>query len=996
MHMKHTKPLSFLLLTLLLATWGGELCHAQTYNYNYSLINHDTLTLYNCRGKFITLNYNNPGSNETFDGCAIIDTYGAPFSISLSITYFSSDNDDTTLNTYLSVWDGDSATGTQLYHSATPQFGNVYNTQLTSSSGRMTLHLHCEGETMQSLLFTANWSTSQTAFSTPCAPNTAISNLQVTNLTDTTAFLQWESGANAFLVKYNSVHYVVSSCSANLTGLTPNTRYDVTVIPYVNRDMPCCGDSIVFYTNNRPCIGTPDFTNLEAFYMRGFHGNVGDPYENIGIIDNGPAAQSSRHTVHRDTAETDTITGGLLHTVCPGTRASVRLGNPMTGSEAEALTYYLTIDTNVYALLILHYAVVLQNPGHSLPNQPRFRMEILDNNDNIIDPICGAVDFIANSSLGWNSDDYTGTLWKDWTTLGFDMTPYHGQVVKVRFTTYDCAGGLHYGYAYFNAEVKLNSANTEYCGSADSNSITAPDGFNYLWYYTLGDTISTEQTVHFSNNDALLNCRLISKENPACYVTLNTYAGHRWPLAIAEVQSLESLECDGYRVYFLNRSVITNDNDDTVEWHCETAWWYFGDNYVSPQYAPQHVYRDSGDYTVRLIAGIAGNQCRDTTEITVHIPDFYKTALKDTFACDSMVLGDRVFFNDTLGPKYRVHHDDDCDTVYTLDLHMLHTPLHELPPDTFCYSNTYTWRGQSVTCDTITQITHYRLLSRLPHAAANGCDSLLALPLVQMPPQPLSIARNADCSQKKYMLTAVTDLPYVYWSSEPPDAGLIGHETDRQVYVVPHPNTVYTLRADHRDTFFCPTETAVSLNPVAFPEAQIKVNPEALNYDRLDFDAYDISRVFGQRKWGLLFYPSNGDTLYLAETSGHLHHTLYDASIDSLMVILAVSNGDCLDTARHTLPILKVAFWAPNAFTPAEGSNNRFAIVNLGLLEAELYIYDREGRLLFKTSDLVEGWDGSHNGVPCPQAAYVWHLRYRAVDYPDAWRSATGTVTLLR
>ena len=41
-------------------------------------------------------------------------------------------------------------------------------------------------------------------------------------------------------------------------------------------------------------------------------------------------------------------------------------------------------------------------------------------------------------------------------------------------------------------------------------------------------------------------------------------------------------------------------------------------------------------------------------------------------------------------------------------------------------------------------------------------------------------------------------------------------------------------------------------------------------------------------------------------------------------------------------------------------------------------------------------WDGTHEGTLCPQGAYVWHLRYRRNDSPDAVITLTGTITLLR
>ena len=70
--------------------------------------------------------------------------------------------------------------------------------------------------------------------------------------------------------------------------------------------------------------------------------------------------------------------------------------------------------------------------------------------------------------------------------------------------------------------------------------------------------------------------------------------------------------------------------------------------------------------------------------------------------------------------------------------------------------------------------------------------------------------------------------------------------------------------------------------------------------------------------------------------------------------------------------------------------------VNEDILEGTLTIYNRHGLKVYSSSDPGVGWDGTHNGTPCPQGAYPWYFRYRTVIDPDRWHEVTGTVTLLR
>ena len=63
----------------------------------------------------------------------------------------------------------------------------------------------------------------------------------------------------------------------------------------------------------------------------------------------------------------------------------------------------------------------------------------------------------------------------------------------------------------------------------------------------------------------------------------------------------------------------------------------------------------------------------------------------------------------------------------------------------------------------------------------------------------------------------------------------------------------------------------------------------------------------------------------------------------------------------------------------------------------DIYIYARNGVLVWHSDNPSEGWDGTLNGgTPCPQAAYTWILRYTRKDQPKITHKAVGTVTLLR
>ena len=97
-----------------------------------------------------------------------------------------------------------------------------------------------------------------------------------------------------------------------------------------------------------------------------------------GVVDYGYQAIQSRHRIHWNPLERDPHTDGKLKTVPDGEIASVRLGNWDVQREAESVEYDYLVDTATSAILILNYAVVLQDPDHEFADQPKFILEIVN------------------------------------------------------------------------------------------------------------------------------------------------------------------------------------------------------------------------------------------------------------------------------------------------------------------------------------------------------------------------------------------------------------------------------------------------------------------------------------------------------------------------------------------------------------------------------------------------------------------------------------------
>lgn len=234
----------------------------------------------------------------------------------------------------------------------------------------------------------------------------------------------------------------------------------------------------------------PDFTDLTSSSVTGYAGTCGyignnfvDTILFVGII-------PGRHTLITQQG-TDPQTGGQLPLLPNGESAVVKLGNEQIGAQKESLVYTFTVDPD-YPVLLLKYAVVLEDPHHIEVDQPRFLIQMLDANDQLLS---GCMEYnVVSSPLIPGFQEYNHVMWRPWTTNGFDLSAYTGQTVKFKITTYDCRAGGHYGYAYFTASCISNQISFSGC-NGDQVTLSAPVGFESYSWNNGSHTPSTTYTI---------------------------------------------------------------------------------------------------------------------------------------------------------------------------------------------------------------------------------------------------------------------------------------------------------------------------------------------------------------------------------------------------------------------------------------------------------------------------------------------------------------------
>lgn len=586
------------------------------------------------------------------------------------------------------------------------------------------------------------------------------------------------------IYEYNDSNYVRFIANADAYTIPYGTLNDTL---YHFRVRAICGNDTSFWTDyisayninfGDYCIPFYDLCgpNTECTY-----GNYNYPYDNkktldyrqkdwrdsyykwstegyrYGIYGNGGwnwTYYRSRHTICFE-GETDPRCDNELTTVPKGEKYSMRLGNWYNG-EGESVTYTHTIDSGYPLILLLKYAVVLQDPSHTSAENPHFTLEILDENDQLIDPICWYADFAADkNAAGWQnavnaheptSEEFRNIVWKDWTTIGVnlsDLSKYGDRTIKIRLTTKDCTRGQHFGYAYFTLSCTTADMKGMSCGVRPERFEVA-EGFKYNWYLMDDPTKTTvcDSNVFIvqANDTNSYHVDMISLENEDCFYTLNAYILPRLPRPQATFTHTPN-NCVN-KVTIQNSSYVYKKMLDGTEQKdgrivIDSIFWDLGEYGTSSDLEPQLIVPNEGD-TFQVSLRVVANGCSEEAEYTLNIPAIRDTV---TYAHRYLCKGDTLYYSMKEYTTAGVYVDSlkrtyGCDSVDILTVEYLE-PEYKYYFDTICAVEApYTFFGKqymqsgtyeehiasSLGCDTIIHQLQLLVLDSLNIIVHDGME----------------------------------------------------------------------------------------------------------------------------------------------------------------------------------------------------------------------------------------------------------------------------------
>ena len=302
----------------------------------------------------------------------------------------------------------------------------------------------------------------------------------------------------------------------------------------------------------------------------------------------------------------DPNTCGGLNIVYDG-NFSARLGNNQNNARAEGLYYTFTVSPAT-TLVQYAYAVVLQDPGHSDGDQPRFQSRVRLSNGTVIP--CTEYMVTAGPNIpGFNYCTIPGNptpiAWSNWRVVSLDLSGYVGQSVTLEFETGDCDLGGHYGYAYIDA-ISCGPIQTKvyYCQASDSTLIEGPEGFaTYEWIPT-GD------------NTRVITIPSNTYTNLTLHVTTLTGCELDLQVVLDPIPLLSNIQCED--ICFPNVNNFINLTPP-IQGYETTYLWDFDDGQISNLYSPSHTYLSPGVYNVTMTAHVVGTNCTDNANCEVEV-----------------------------------------------------------------------------------------------------------------------------------------------------------------------------------------------------------------------------------------------------------------------------------------------------------------------------------------------------------------------------------------
>ncbi|MCU0421369.1 MAG: PKD domain-containing protein [Bacteroidia bacterium] len=512
---------------------------------------------------------------------------------------------------------------------------------------------------------------------------------------------------------------------------------------------------------------------------------------------------------------------------------------------------------------------------------------------------------------------------------------------------------------------QFSATKTLRCDTAEYRFLNTSQGAStYQWRFGDGQQSTLFVPVHYyrskSNGDTLYQPRLIATTINGCRDTSSSTIVVN-PLVSAEFDANVTQSCANLDVTFFNRST-----------NASSYFWFFGDGGGTNQINPTHKYVNTGAYEVRLIA-YAATGCSDTAVKSAYI-NIHEVPTAQFIANPpiAQMPDANIRFTDiSLLSSGTLSHQWNFGDGFPGSSSVLQHPQHQ-----------YTDSGN--------------YLVRLIIETDKGCKDTAFRSIRVMPRKPIpafSMFPKEGCRPLTVQFINESQYATAYrWDFG--DGTRSTEENPTKTYTRDDKFTVELIAYGPGGDSTIEKVDSIIVHDL--PRARFTINPSTIflpeaisTFTNTSFDAVVNRWYLFDSLNNIIFTDTNVNSSY--RFSGAGRYTLK---------LVVFNEFNCTDssTVINAITVDDAAtIFVPTAFTPdGNNVNDVFIPVYTGInLEGyEFRVYDRWGKLVFKTNNPYEAWNGETGGRACASDVYVWIVEGSFVSGNKFIRE--GNVTLLR
>ncbi|WEK36358.1 MAG: gliding motility-associated C-terminal domain-containing protein [Candidatus Pseudobacter hemicellulosilyticus] len=591
------------------------------------------------------------------------------------------------------------------------------------------------------------------------------------------------------------------------------------------------------------------------------------------------------------------------------------------------------------------------------------------------------VPFLSHSGQGNQNGTYLYDVWtKGWTEVTFDLSPYRGQTVTLTFQANNCDPGAHFAYAY--VALRNSCAGLEISGPlvACTNGV-----FTYSIPELAGATYSWEVpsgwTVHNGTNGNSISVtagpgagNIIAREINGCADLRDTIAVSSKEPTVPGTLAGNNTVCSGDNS---SPMTLSGQRGDVISWLSSTdgvSWLPVANT------AASYTAEDLTATTRYAVVVQNGSTCAlDTSTVALVTVDPKSLAGPVSPDFSSFCSGQTVSSLLSLQPVGNVSNWQSSPNNLTWN--------HIVPAQT---GNSYPVLG-------VTSTTYYRAIVKSgvcePDTSEVATVQYVNVPFPEASFSPPSA--NICYGDSLQLYSTITTGTAYTWKpvstlANPGDGSIPSLPFSLQVTAKPTLSTNYVLTIENagcpnllHDTFriqvAAPITVSAGNDTVAVIGQPLQLNATV--------NVSSANRFTWTPATGLNFNNISNPVATLRAADGSILYTVKAEDV----------NG-CYGLDHIKVLLYKTAadIFMPNAFSPnGDGKNDVIRPVCVGISELKYFrVYNRWGQLIFNTTQINKGWDGTQGGVQQSPGTFVYMVQ--AVDYTGKTITKKGTVVLVR